>query len=198
MRLGRRREVHGILVSAFTDKAQRDTALERVAAAVELIHRYHPGGFRRVQRGVKRILISWLPGTRGEYQSEGGLCVLNDEHVCAPETSVARIASTVVHEATHARLIRAGVPYEESLRPRIERICFRAQRAFGLRLPDGADVVDAADRQLARTDDFASSDAQWHRLLDSGRKIGFPGWALTWFDRRRQSRRRSSQRVARM
>ena len=190
MRLGRRREMQGILVSAFTEKAKRAVALERVAAAVELIRRYDPAGFRRVQRGVRRILVSWLPGTWGEYQSEIDLCVLHDEHVVAPETSIAAIASTVVHEATHARLIRAGVPYDENLRPRVERICFRAERAFGRRLPDGHDVVELAERQLARKDDFASDDAVWRRLLDSGRKIGFPGWVINWADRRRQSRRK--------
>jgi hypothetical protein len=178
-------------VSAFTtERAKRDIALERVIAAVELIRRYDHAGFRRVQRGVKRILVSWLPGTWGEYHSEIDLCVLNDEHVVAPETSIAAIASTVVHEATHARLVRAGVPYDESLRPRVERICFRAQRAFGRRLPDGRDVVELAERQLARKDDFASDDAEWHRLLDSGRTLGFPGWVLNWAHRRRQSRRK--------
>jgi hypothetical protein len=190
MRFGRRREVHGILVSAFTDKAKQDIALERVAAAVELIRQYHPAGFRRVQRGLKRILVSWLPGTWGEYQPELDLCVLNEDHVCARETSIADIASTVVHESTHARLIRTGVPYDESLRQRIEGICFRAERAFGRRLPDGRDIVESAERQLARKDDFVSDDARWHRLLDSGRKIGFPGWVLNWADRRWQSRRK--------
>jgi hypothetical protein len=190
IRLGRRREVHGILVSAFTDKANQEIALERVVAAVELIRRYDPAAFRRMQSGLKRILVSWLPGTWGEYQQELDLCVLSEERVCARETSVAAIASTMVHEATHARLARAGVPYDETMRPRIERVCFRAQRAFGRRLPDGRDVVDLAERQLVRKDDFTSNDAQWHRLLDSGRKIGFPGWVLDWVNRRRESRRK--------
>jgi hypothetical protein len=115
VRLGRRREVHGILVSAFTEKATQDLALERVTAALELIRRYHPAGFRRVQRGLKRILVCWTPGNWGEYQADLDLCMMNESRVCAPETSIAAIASTVVHEATHARLARAGFPYDENL-----------------------------------------------------------------------------------
>jgi hypothetical protein len=187
--------VHGILLSAFTDKAKRDIALERVAQALELIRRHDPGGFRRVQRDVKRILVCWLPWAWGEFKADLALCMLNEDHVCAPETSAAGIASTVIHEATHARLSRAGVPYDEQLRPRIEHICFRAQRRFGQRLPDGADVVALAERQLGRTDDFLSDDARWRRLVDVARTRGLPSWLLSWAQRRWQARQKRRLRT---
>src|SRR2546427_9194317 len=48
----------------------------------------------------------------------------------SPQTSAARLASTLVHEATHARLDRLGFRYAAERRARIEGICFRREIAF--------------------------------------------------------------------
>ena len=46
--------------------------------------------------------------------------MLDERFLANPETSVEMIASTIVHEATHAKLERLGVSYAEDRRARIE------------------------------------------------------------------------------
>jgi hypothetical protein len=58
------------------------------------------------------------------------------------------VASTIVHEAEHARLSRLGYGYTPDLQPRIERICHRAERTFGRLLPDGAAVIAQAEQGM--------------------------------------------------
>ena len=62
------------------------------------------------------------------------MCELEDNFVRAEDTSVAQIASAIIHEAIHARLMRLGFGYEEPKRLRIEQICFGAQQAFAEKL----------------------------------------------------------------
>ena len=69
------------------------------------------------------------------------MCELEENFVRAENTSAAQIASVIVHEATHARMMRLGFGYEEPKRVRIEHICFGAQQAFARRLPDGEQLV---------------------------------------------------------
>jgi hypothetical protein len=72
----------------------------------------------------------------GEYKRSLKACILDERYLADSATSVGEIASTIVYEATHARLERYGIGYKEELRGRIEAICFRRELAFAVRLPD--------------------------------------------------------------
>jgi hypothetical protein len=50
-------------------------------------------------------------------------------------TGALAIATILVHEATHARVTRAGVAYSKANRSRIEALCKKAELAFLLRIP---------------------------------------------------------------
>jgi hypothetical protein len=75
-------------------------------------------------------------------------CVLDERYVASANTTIEDIASTIVHEATHARLWRRGFTYSQERRSRIEAICFRRERAFAAKLLQGEIVRDHAERRL--------------------------------------------------
>ena len=58
------------------------------------------------------------------------------------------IAATIVHEATHARLLKCGIGYEETLRDRVEAVCYRRELAFARKLPNGERVREHAQDAL--------------------------------------------------
>ncbi|MBO0763938.1 MAG: hypothetical protein J2P50_05035 [Hyphomicrobiaceae bacterium] len=106
------------------------------------------------------------------------------------------IAATIVHEATHARLQRCGIGYDEERRSRIEAICFRREAALAMKLPNGGSVRETAERQLARcaTSDFWTDAAFDTRFPDSAaealRYLGAPEWLVRLLVRRWRRRQR--------
>jgi len=62
------------------------------------------------------------------------------------------IASSIVHEGVHARLRGGGRVIPRDLIAWEERLCRKAELGFGLRLPDGAAVVQRARAALAGSD----------------------------------------------
>lgn len=107
------------------------------------------------------------------------MCELEDNFVRAEDTSVAQIASAIVHEATHARLMRLGFGYEEPKRLRIEHICFGAQQAFARRLPDGKELVKEVEETQAYYGEAYFSDAGQRDAIREGlRTLGVPKWII--------------------
>lgn len=196
-RIGRKRLTHGVeLAGPVCLPSLAQYALDRVEAAVELIAACDPLRLDRLRRDMPRVLIG-VPEVGDACFSPGtGLGVLNLEVVSQKVTTPAQLALLIVHEATHARLHRAGVEYVPELRARIERACVRAELAFAERLP-------AADRQThvhslrawleAPPPDF-SDEAFIERSTDEARRSGHPEWfvALT---RRNQLRALKRQRA---
>jgi uncharacterized protein YjaZ len=111
--------------------------------------------------------------------------ILDERYVADPATTVEEIASTIVHEATHARLERYGIEYEEQRRARIEAICFRRERAFAARFTDGAELQERIARYLewyqANPEQFSDTRFQENRMaggIDALRYLGTPDWLI--------------------
>jgi hypothetical protein len=51
--------------------------------------------------------------------------------------SVLELATLIAHEAVHARLMHAGIPYSEPLKARIETLCVKEEIALATKLPGG-------------------------------------------------------------
>jgi hypothetical protein len=186
-----RRTLAGIPAGVFLPSAEeREAAFPKLAAALDVLARHDPRRFERLRADVDGILVFGLPGARGAWILGARLVVLKLEYVTAPETSAEEVASTLVHEGTHAWLDRLGFGYDEPRRARIEAICYRAQLAFARRLPDPGGLVELAQRQLSR-DPADWSDAAFERNYEEGlRELGVPGWLvrlLGWRKRRRSA-----------
>lgn len=110
----------------------------------------------------------------------------------APDTTVAAVACTVVHEATHARLFELGIPYDEPIRYRVELVCVKASLLTAQRLPGAHAEVDRCRRQLLIDPGYFSSEKFAERAINDLRADGLPEWLiriLVWIRRTRAARR---------
>jgi hypothetical protein len=159
--------------------------LRRVEDALRLIKDHSPLHYRRVTINLERIWVRLLPHARGSYLHSLRACQLDERFVLQETTTLERIASCIVHEATHARLAKWGIPYDEKARPRIERICLRRELNFACELQQSENLRDEITRTLDwcvdENDYFADQNMQ--QRVDQGnmealRYLGVPGWVI--------------------
>jgi hypothetical protein len=129
--------------------------LRRVEDALLLIKQHSSLDYSRVVRDLTRVWVSVLPGNRAQYERSSNACMLDERYVA--NSTVEQIASTIIHEATHARLERLGIAYKEDRRPRIEAICLRREIAFAAKLPNSAELQDSLVRSL----EFYGGNNEW-------------------------------------
>lgn len=176
------RHVDGIWIGSFR-REQGDLA--RIESALLLIKQHSPLHYSYVVKELARIWISVVSVGLAQYTHSLKACVLDGRFVDDPTTSVGRIASTIIHEATHARLERCGIAYNEDRRARIEAVCFRRELALAVRLPDSAelqqDIAQYLDWYAANPDYFR--DAQFRKRVSAGeiealRYLDAPEWVI--------------------
>jgi hypothetical protein len=145
-RVSRKRRCGSLVVAVFLpvndDESERLFGL--VTHALDLVRQYAPVRYARLERDIKAVLVFGGPDCLGQYQPDLQFCELSTYWLTRPEVVPEAVAATIVHEAEHARLWRLGFRYEPDVQPRIERLCFRASRAFSSRLPSGEAHVEAA------------------------------------------------------
>jgi hypothetical protein len=108
--------------------------------------------------------------------------------MAAPATTVAAIACTVVHEATHAWLFKLGIGYESPIRYRVEIVCIKASLSAAQKLPGGEAEVDYCRGQLSINPEFFSNEKFLERSTDHLRELGCPEWiirTLLWIREKR-------------
>ena len=158
-------------------RQESDTQFGRVAQALDLLATVNPQRLARIRRDVRRILVvgarraalgSWYRGPR--------LVTLAPDWVSANDTTPEAIASTIVHEAPHARL--EGFGYAEPIRARIERICHHQEYLFARRLPHGEALAAAARRAMDRDPQTYTRQRQLDRYLDALAHLGCPAWLI--------------------
>ncbi|MEJ2378890.1 MAG: hypothetical protein P8Y71_27060 [Pseudolabrys sp.] len=142
---------------------------------------HDPVRFSQLAGDVRGIFVAGEPACRGQYIKELQLIELDDGYVQDLQTTAEEVASTIVHEAQHARLCRLGFGYETGIRNRIERLCFLSQRIFGLRLPCGETVLDTADSWLnsdigQHFSDDALTEAHVEANFERLEELGCPKW----------------------
>src|SRR5215831_13869544 len=154
------RRVDGIWIGSFRDSSED---LARVEQALLLVKQHSPVHYSCIINNLERIWIFGLTHIGAQYNHSLKACVFDYRFLADPKTSTKRIASVIVHEATHARLERCGITYDEDRRVRIEAICLRRELALAARLPDSAELQQLISEHLdwngANPDFF--SDAQF-------------------------------------
>jgi hypothetical protein len=145
------RRMHGIEVWVLNDHlhASTEALFAKTADALELIARAQPWRIPMLRRDFARIFIRQNTGCRAIFDSAGS-CVLDTFFVAT--FAPAQVAASIVHEGVHARLRRGGRVVPPDLIAWEERLCRRAELGFGLRIPDGAAVVERARNALALSD----------------------------------------------
>jgi len=191
--------VDGLWVGAWETTAKGETALRRVKEALLLIKSNDRLRYDRLFCDLERVWVRVLPGDLGSFNEALNMCVLDSRFVLAEATSLEVIASTIVHEATHARLSHCGIRYERTLRPRVEAVCFRRELAFAAKLPNGEQVRERAQRMLAlcTSDDFWTDAAFRERHVEGSlnalRHLGTPDWLVRLFALRMSRRKGKEQ-----
>jgi hypothetical protein len=180
---------HGVPVwTPVTGTGERPLIYELLDEALNLLKASAPGRYERVRHSLKGILIFGKDSIRGSYMSDTGICRLRESFMLAPDTTAAAIACVLVHEATHGRLFRLGIPYDELLRYRVEMVCIKATLLTARRLPRAEVEVDRCRRQLTLDPKYLSNESFTQRADGELRELGAPVWLIRfsiWFRRRR-------------
>jgi hypothetical protein len=164
--------------------SEPEPILRRVEEALYLIKAYDGVRYVRLIRDIERVWVRPIPGALGSFEDSLHACVLDRGFVLAETSLPELIAATIVHEATHARLHRRGIGYEEKLRTRIEAVCFRRELAFASKLPNGEQARERAERSLTfyASEDYWTNAAFGERFdKDQGdllRSLGAPNWLV--------------------
>ncbi|MFK4510621.1 hypothetical protein LPJ38_09885 [Bradyrhizobium daqingense] len=162
-----------------------EPALQRVEAALELMEDISPLHYRRVKSSLSRIWVKLVPHGTGCYLHSLNACLLDARVVASETTTLEWIASAIIHEATHARLEKRGVRYDEPVRHRIERICARRELDFALRLPSADTLLGEINWRLERCNENAPfTDKKMSEGIDQGyedmlRHLGTPEWVIS-------------------
>jgi hypothetical protein len=141
--------------------------LERLDAALALIERHQSWRLSHLRRDLRTIAVAPFP-CRGAY-FPGQRTVLTELSFLArtAEFTAAQIAASVVHEGVHARVHQMGqhLGFDQTARdaPREERLCRRAELAFGESLPPqmGAPVIARATQSLELADEEVAPTVDW-------------------------------------
>jgi hypothetical protein len=128
-----------------------------------------------------------LPNTLACYDRSLKACVIDERFALRETTTFERIASTIIHEATHARLERRGIVYEEKARSRIEAVCLRRELNFVAKLPFGKPLRDEIARELewcVSDRDYFSNQSFRQReekgIAETARYLEIPEWLITF------------------
>jgi hypothetical protein len=194
LRLSKSLKIDGLWVGTMESKPR--PALRRVEEALQLIKRYDMLNYSRITRNLDRIWVHLIPSAEAHYERSLNACVIDERYVLREAMTLEKIASTIVHEATHARLEGWGISYVEDRRSRIETICLRRELSFLAALPDSVslqeEIVGALEWCTTNRDHF--SDASFRErdrqgYIETFRYLGLPDCLIGFLMRAAQRRR---------
>ena len=154
---------HGIQVvveNTRPDIATRDV-VARLDEALALIEQHQPWRLRHLRRDLRQISIVRFP-CRGAYLPAERVCITELTFLARRDITAAPVASSIIHEGMHARAHAMGVHPGRDMAHE-ERICRRAELAFGRSLPEelGAPVIERALATLAMDDQEVAPSIDW-------------------------------------
>ncbi|MES2306339.1 MAG: hypothetical protein V4558_12565 [Gemmatimonadota bacterium] len=148
-------QVRGFLVEVTNTRPEIATAdvLARLDDAIGMLEEYQPIRLRHMRRDVEKIIVERY-GCRGAYLPAYRTILTELTFLARRDIGVEVVASSLIHEATHARIHRGAPNHTFPDPPREERICRRVELAFGESLPAerGAAVIERASWSLGLAD----------------------------------------------
>jgi hypothetical protein len=175
-----RKTLHGLPVRILfaSDSEQRARIWAKVDDALRLIGAHAPRRLEQIRADLAGVFVCGLPGLQGRFLGSLRLADLSFDYCLASATTVADVASLLVHESQHARLSRLGIRLNESNRHQVERICYRAERLLGRRIPDGEKVVAEATEGMARGPEGYTRKARRSHSIRATQRLPLPSWFL--------------------
>lgn len=164
--------VRGLRVIVENTRADISTpaVLERLDEALGLVAAYQPWRLAHLQRDVREIRVVRF-ACRGAYLLAERAVITELTFLARRDIPASVVASSIVHEGMHARVhaastrfgwARDGERWAAEL-PREERLCRRAELAFGQALPEalGAPVIARAGELLGLADADVAPVIDW-------------------------------------
>lgn len=156
--------VRGFPVLVENSRPDIDTAavLRRLGEALELIETWQPWRFAHLRRDVEGFWVVRYP-CRGAFFPETRTCMTELTFLARTDITAAPVASSILHEGMHARVNAMGVSPVDRDMAHEERICRRAELAFGQALPAalGRPVVERAEASLLLDDAEVAPVIDW-------------------------------------
>lgn len=174
--------LHGLRVVVENTRPDIATAdvLQRLDEALALVERYQPWRLAHLQRDVREIRVVRF-ACRGAFFPAERAVITELTFLARRDITAAPVASSIVHEGVHARVHAMGERFgwgrdeerwAEEL-PREERLCRRAELAFGRALPEalGEPVVARALETLGMEDREVAPEVDWRVAGERVRRV---------------------------
>jgi len=159
-----RTTLHGVPVQVINTRPDIATAdvLARLDESLALIGTYQPWRLAHLRRDIRGIRVERF-ACRGAFMPQDNVIITELTFLARRDISAAPVASSILHEGVHARVHAMGVYRTEAQLPREERLCRRAELAFGQALPPdlGAPVVERALASLSLDDRGVAPIVDW-------------------------------------
>ncbi len=169
------REAHAVrglrvVVENTRPDVSTPAVLERLDEALALVEQYQPWRLAHLRRDAREIRVVRF-ACRGAFLPAERAVITELTFLARRDITAAPVASSIVHEGVHARVHAAGEYFgwrraeerwAEEL-PREERLCRRAELAFGRALPValGGPVVARAEELLGLADEDVAPAVDW-------------------------------------
>lgn len=176
IRFSPRTKVHGVELAAPTGVAGPEELFRKAGQALELLSSTAPRLLRRTQRYLNRIVF--VSGGGEVYHERLGAYLV--DLPTFQSRSIREVASAIVHETVHARLVRWGIQYDAKRRDDIERVCVNEEIAFLARLPESGEVI-ATKRESLKTRWWTKQELHQRRLAQL-RAHGIPQAFIRLYD----------------
>jgi hypothetical protein len=181
------RQVLGMEVWIMANTKAGDEAFENLLDALKLLKNTDHLRFRRVQRHLRRLIVA--DNAAAVYVPEIKACILGYSYV--RDSSPARLAAAIVHEATHARVRNNGLPYTPKNWAREEVLCVSESLSFLDQVSGANGEVEAANlresvvAEMQADRPWFTESRRWDLFAEDMRRAGYPEWFIRIRGRRR-------------
>lgn len=153
-----------VIVENTRDDIATADVLARLDESLALIENHQPWRLTHMRRDVAEFWVKRYP-CRGAYFPAQRAIMTELTFLARRDITAATVASSIVHEGIHARVDRmcTSSTLAERDRAREERLCRKAELAFGQSLPRvlGAPVIERALQSLALEDQEVAPEIDW-------------------------------------
>jgi len=160
--------LHGMPVQVVNTRPDiaTDDVLVRLDEALALIAEHQPWRLRHLQRDVTAIRVERFP-CRGAFDPARREIITELTFLARRDITAAPVASSILHEGVHARVEAFGVRRAGRDVAREERLCRRAEVAFGEALPRdlGEPVIERARASLGLADADVAPAIDWREAM---------------------------------
>jgi hypothetical protein len=160
------RRVHRVIngIDVMLENTRSEIADEdvfaRLTEVLAMIERYAPARLRRLRKDIAGIDVKRF-ACRGAFFSETRRVLTELTFVVNRDFTIAEIASSLLHEGVHARVLAAGVFRTPASLAKEERLCRATELWWGQTVPNGERVIERANALLTMSDEEVAPIVDW-------------------------------------